>query len=63
MKKKYFYIDVNVKTMRIIKTGISTNATHTGQTGGPTVHRVFLTVGQYNKFKRAFKESNYNVSV
>jgi hypothetical protein len=55
MKKKYFYIDVNVKTMRIIKTGISTNATHTGQTGDPTVHRVFLTVGQYNKFKRAFK--------
>jgi hypothetical protein len=55
MKKKYFYIDVNVKTMKIIKTGISINATHTGQTGDPKVHRLFLTLGQYNKFKKARK--------
>jgi hypothetical protein len=48
-KKEYYYIDLNVKTMKIVKWGVSNTATLTGETSDKDVHRIFLTEGQYNK--------------
>jgi len=48
-KKEYYYIDLNVKTMKIVKWGESNTATLTGDTGDKDIHRIFLTKGQYNK--------------
>ena len=49
MKKEYYYIDVNLQSMVITSWGVTPNATHTGATNDPNVHRVFLTKGQFNK--------------
>ena len=35
--------------MAVVGWGTTPNATHTGKTDDPYVHRVFLTKGQYNK--------------
>ena len=49
MKKEYPYIDINLQTMTVVGWGTTQNATLTGKTEDPHVHRVFLTKGQYNK--------------
>lgn len=48
-EKQYYYIDLNITTMNIVGWGISTTASHTGDTDSSDVHRIFLTKGQYNK--------------
>lgn len=52
MKKEYYYIDINLQTMIIVSWGTTPNATHTGNTDDPKVHRVFLTKGQFNKLAK-----------
>ncbi len=47
---KYYYIDLRLTDMKIMKWGESNTATLTGDTPDPDVHRIFLTEGQYNKF-------------
>ncbi|KKR05818.1 MAG: hypothetical protein UT34_C0002G0325 [candidate division WS6 bacterium GW2011_GWF2_39_15] len=49
MNKEYFYIDLNVKSMKIVNWGVSNTASLTGETANPDIHRIFLTKGQYNK--------------
>ncbi len=49
---KYFFIDLNVLTMKIVNWGISNTATLTGDTEDKDVHRIFLTKGQYNKLEK-----------
>ena len=48
-KKQYFFLDLNIKNMKIVKYGVSNTATLTGDTEDKNVHRIFLTEGQYNK--------------
>ena len=50
MKNKYYFVEVDLTNMTIIDWGITTEATLTGNTSKPNIHRVFLTKGQYNKF-------------
>ena len=50
--REYYYIDLNVKSMKIVKWGISNTATLTGETLDINVHRIFLTKGQYSKVVR-----------
>ena len=52
MAKNYYFIDVNVSTMKVVDWGITPHATLTGETDDKNVHRIFLTKGQYNKFVR-----------
>lgn len=47
--REYYYIDLNIITMKIIGWGISDTATLTGNTEDKDVHRIYLTKGQYNK--------------
>lgn len=47
--KEYYFIDLNITTMKIVKWGVSPTATLTGETADKNVHRIFLTKGQYNK--------------
>ncbi len=47
--KEYFYIDLHIKSMKVVKWGISNTATLTGDTADKYIHRIFLTQGQYNK--------------
>lgn len=47
--RKYFFIDLNITTLKIVNWGISDTATLTGDTEDPNIHRIFLTEGQYNK--------------
>ena len=49
MRKGYYYIDVDIQTMVVTNWGTTPEATLTGETERPTVHRVFLTKGQFNK--------------
>jgi hypothetical protein len=51
MPDKYFFMDVNLKTMKVLKIGTTARATLTGNTKDADVHRVFLTTGQFNKLK------------
>ena len=51
MKKEYYYIDINLSTMKIVDMGTTPFATHTGKTNFPKVHRLFLTKGKLNKLK------------
>jgi hypothetical protein len=44
-------MDVNLKTMKVLKLGTASKATLTGNTKDADVHRVFLTTGQFNKLK------------
>ena len=50
MKKEYYFVEVDLTNMTIVDWGITTEATLTGNTSKPNIHRVFLTQGQYNKF-------------
>jgi hypothetical protein len=52
---KYYYIDLNTSSMKIVKWGISNTATLTGETKNKDVHRIFLTKGQYNKVEKYLK--------
>ena len=54
-KKEYYYIDLNVITMKIVKWGISNTATLTGETDDKDIHRIFLTKGQYSKLEKSLK--------
>lgn len=54
-KREYYYIDLNVKSLKVVKYGISNTATLTGDTESKDVHRVFLTKGQYNKLEKYLK--------
>lgn len=47
--KQYYFIDVNTKSLKVVKWGVDSTATHTGETQDSNVHRIFLTKGQYNK--------------
>ena len=49
MKKDYYYIDVNIESKAVVDWGTSSNATHTGATEDPNIHRAYLTKGQFNK--------------
>lgn len=53
--KQYYYIDLNILSMKIVNWGISNTATLTGETKEKDVHRIFLTKGQYNKVVKYFK--------
>lgn len=53
--KDYYFIDVDLRTMKIVAWGETRHATHTGATDDPLVHRVFLTKGQYNKLRTHLK--------
>lgn len=53
--REYFFIDLNVVSMKIINWGISDTATLTGNTEDKDVHRIFLTKGQYNKLEKYLK--------
>lgn len=46
MEKKYFYIDIDLTTLKVVEWGISNTATLTGETDDPNIHRIFLTKGQ-----------------
>lgn len=48
-ENEYYYIDLDVKSMRVVKWGISNTANLTGDTGKKEIHRIFLTKGQYGK--------------
>ncbi len=52
---KYYYIDLNTSSMKIVNWGISNTATLTGETKNKDVHRIFLTKGQYNKVEKYLK--------
>lgn len=47
--REYYYIDLNITNMKIVRYGISNTATLTGDTPDKNIHRIFLTKGQYNK--------------
>jgi hypothetical protein len=49
--KHYYFIDVDLRTLKIVASGETRHATHTGATDDPLVHRVFLTKGQFNKLQ------------
>ena len=51
MNKEYFYLDIDLNTMKVVGFEKSKTATLTGDTDKPNVHRIFLTKGQYNKLK------------
>lgn len=57
--KIYYFIDVNITTKTISKWGVSDSATHTGDTGNPDVHRIFLPKGQYNKLVRKLEKTSH----
>ena len=58
MSGEYFYIDVSLKDLKIVKIGVSKTASLTGDTKDIGVHRAYLTKGQYNKLNK--KISKYN---
>ena len=49
---EYFFIDLQISTMKIVCWGISETATLTGETKDRDIHRIFLTKGQYNKLEK-----------
>jgi hypothetical protein len=49
MKKEYYFIDVNLVSMKVVNWGMTPNATLSGNTNNPKIHRAFLTKGQYKK--------------
>lgn len=49
--KDYYFIDVDLRTMKVVAWGETPHAAHTGATDDPQVHRVFLTKGQFNKLR------------
>lgn len=55
MDKEYYYLDIDLDSMKVVSSGESETATLTGDTNMPNVHRVFLTKGQYNKLKNKIR--------
>ncbi len=53
----YYYIDINLKTHKIVDWGTSKTANLTGNTLDENVHRMFLTPGQYNKMVNKFSKT------
>jgi hypothetical protein len=49
MEKDYYYINLDIKSLKILNWGITKTATLTGDTSSPQVHQIFLTKGQFNK--------------
>lgn len=49
---EYYYLDIELTTMMVVEWGEIDTANLTGNTSDPNVHRVYLTKGQFNKFKR-----------
>ncbi|HNW23663.1 MAG TPA: hypothetical protein PKH06_02780 [Candidatus Dojkabacteria bacterium] len=47
--REYYYIDIDITNLKIVKWGVSNTATLTGDTNDKNIHRIFLTRGQYNK--------------
>ena len=59
MRKEYYYIDVDLQTMMVVDWGTTPEATLTGETESPTIHRVFLTKGQFNKLAKSYDNNIY----
>ena len=55
MDPEYFYVDINLKNLKIVKYGVSKTASLTGDTADQNIHRAYLTKGQFNKLKRKIK--------
>jgi hypothetical protein len=53
--REYYFIDLNIVNMKVVKWGISNTASLTGETGDKNIHRIFLTKGQYNKVEKYLK--------
>jgi hypothetical protein len=53
--REYYFIDLNIVNMKVVKWGISNTASLTGETGDKNIHRIFLTKGQYNKIVKYLK--------
>lgn len=51
MPTTYYYVDLNLKTGKVLDIGSSPTASLTGDTADKNVHRVFLTKGQFNKLQ------------
>ena len=51
MPNTYYYVDLNLKTGKLLEIGTTPYASHTGDTSETNVHRVFLTKGQFNKLQ------------
>ena len=51
MPSTYYYIDLDLKTGKLVGIGTSPDASLTGATAEKNVHRVFLTKGQFNKLQ------------
>ena len=50
--RTYYFIDINLITKQIENYGESNTATHHGDTGDPSVHRMFVPRGQFNKLTK-----------
>lgn len=50
--KEYYFIDIDLRDMRVVEWGVSSTASLTGSTGDPIIHRIYLPKGQFNKFVR-----------
>ncbi len=57
-RNEYYYMDLNLKTMKVVDWGEANTATHTGDTDDPNVHRIFLPKGQFNKLKRKLTQDS-----
>lgn len=53
--KEYYYIDIDLDSLKLSDWGISSTANHTGKTEDPNIHRIFLPKGQYNKLIKHLK--------
>lgn len=49
--KEYYYIDIDIKTMKVADWGLADTASPTGDMGIEGIYRVYLTKGQFNKLK------------
>lgn len=49
---EYYFIDIELSSLKIVEWGESNTANHTGETADPNVHRLFLTKGQFNKLTK-----------
>lgn len=53
---EYFYIDIDLTNMKIVSCGESNTANHSGDTGNQSIHRIFLTKGQFHKLTEKIKK-------
>ncbi len=49
---EYYFLEINVTHMKVVDWGETNTATLSGETQDPNVFRLFLTKGQFNKFKK-----------